>query len=209
MDTKICCRCNVRKLLSEFCRNKNTKDKRDSRCRICKATYCKQWRERDLEKIKKRDREYYWRHVERYREYSRQYNKRHTDEKRKYSRNYYPEYNRIRRARDPLYKLSGYLSSRIWYSFKRIGLNKQTNTETLLGIDWLTCKQYIEGQFSKDMNWNNYGEWHIDHKIPLISAKTEKGLITLCHYTNLQPLWAFDNHSKNGRIIPTQMTLTL
>ena len=33
----------------------------------------------------------------------------------------------------------------------------------------------------------NFG-WDIDHIIPLSSAKTEKDIIRLNHYTNLQPL---------------------
>ena len=54
------------------------------------------------------------------------------------------------------------------------------------------------------MNWINHGEWHIDHIIPLASAKNEKELIKLCYYRNLQPLWAFDNMSKSAKIIGQQ-----
>ena len=35
--------------------------------------------------------------------------------------------------------------------------------------------------------------------VPLCSAKTPSKLIELCHYTNLQPLWAQENLSKNGK----------
>jgi hypothetical protein len=51
------------------------------------------------------------------------------------------------------------------------------------------------------MTWENQGKWHIDHIIPLSSAKTEKEMYKLCHYTNLQPLWAFDNLSKGSKIL--------
>jgi len=68
---------------------------------------------------------------------------------------------------------------------------------------------YIEKQFTKGMSWKNHGEWHIDHIIPLSSAKTEKELYELCHYTNLQPLWKTDNLSKNNKIPNVQMKLTI
>jgi len=50
------------------------------------------------------------------------------------------------------------------------------------------------------MSWDNYGEWHIDHIIPLCSATTVEELEKLCHYTNLQPLWAEENLFKGGKM---------
>jgi hypothetical protein len=49
------------------------------------------------------------------------------------------------------------------------------------------------------MTWSNMGEWHIDHIKPLATAKTEKDVYELNHYTNLQPLWAKDNLSKGAK----------
>ena len=51
------------------------------------------------------------------------------------------------------------------------------------------------------MSWENQGEWHIDHKIPLSSAKTEEELYKLCHFTNLQPMWAIENIKKGSKIL--------
>jgi hypothetical protein len=61
----------------------------------------------------------------------------------------------------------------------------------------------LEKQFISGMTWENYGYygWHVDHKIPLASAKTKEELIKLCHYTNLQPLWMDENLSKGAKII--------
>lgn len=50
------------------------------------------------------------------------------------------------------------------------------------------------------MTWDNYGKWHIDHIVPLVSAKTEEEMYKLCHYTNLQPLWALDNIKKGDNL---------
>ena len=56
----------------------------------------------------------------------------------------------------------------------------------------------MENQFIDGISWENYGEWHIDHIIPLSTSKSIEEINRLCHYTNLQPLWAFDNLSKGG-----------
>jgi hypothetical protein len=51
------------------------------------------------------------------------------------------------------------------------------------------------------MSWDNYGYygWHIDHIIPLSSAKTKEEIYKLCHFKNLQPLWWTDNLSKGKK----------
>ena len=50
------------------------------------------------------------------------------------------------------------------------------------------------------MSWDNHGEWHLDHIIPMASATNEKEVIKLNHYTNFQPLWAEENLQKSDKI---------
>ena len=83
-------------------------------------------------------------------------------------------------------------------SFKRSGYTKKSKTYNILGNDWSTVKKYFELLFQPGMSWNNYGEWEIDHIIPLSKAENEYDVIELCHYTNLQPLWKLDNRLKGG-----------
>jgi len=75
-----------------------------------------------------------------------------------------------------------------------------TGTLELVGLSSQELKNYLESKFVDGMCWDNYGlyGWHIDHVIPLSSAKNDDRLKELCHYTNLQPLWAFDNLSKGS-----------
>jgi hypothetical protein len=58
---------------------------------------------------------------------------------------------------------------------------------------------YLELQFSSSMSWANYGTvWHIDHKIPLrsVDLTDREQLLSVVHYTNLQPLLVVDHVAK-------------
>ena len=78
---------------------------------------------------------------------------------------------------------------------------KNKKTEEILGCDFVFIKNYLESKFIDGMSWDNYGKWHVDHIIPLSSAKTEEDVYKLCHYTNLQPLWCEENLKKGTKIL--------
>jgi hypothetical protein len=102
---------------------------------------------------------------------------------------------------DNLFAIKVRLRNLIRNSFRRKGYKKfNTSTENIVGISYDEFKNYMESKFVDGMNWNNRGEWHIDHIIPLSSAKSEEELVRLCHYTNLQPLWAKDNIEKSNKV---------
>ncbi len=89
----------------------------------------------------------------------------------------------------------------------KCALNQKTLTKKGSAVKMLGCsidelKEHLEKQFVKGMTWENSGSkgWHIDHIIPLSSVGTEEEMIKLCHYSNLQPLWAADNYAKNDSI---------
>jgi len=61
-------------------------------------------------------------------------------------------------------------------------------------------KDYLEARFTSDMSWDNYGSyWQIDHIRPCASFDLTDPIQfkQACHYTNLQPLWWFENISKS------------
>ena len=101
---------------------------------------------------------------------------------------------------DILFRLSVVIRNRTCYVFKRLGVNKPCKTIKILGADYQVVKDHIEVQFQEGMGWENYGKWHIDHKIPLSSAINLEELMKLCYYKNLQPLWEIDNIRKGNRI---------
>lgn len=104
-----------------------------------------------------------------------------------------------KRKTDLLYKLADYLRSRVRVCLMNQNIKKTSKLSEYLGISIKGLKLYLEIQFKDGMTWENYGKWHIDHIVPLSSAKTSEELYKLCHYTNLQPLWAIDNLKKGAK----------
>jgi hypothetical protein len=107
---------------------------------------------------------------------------------------------RERRKVDLLYATKERLRTRICNFMKKRGVTKDKTTETMLGCSYDKFVKHLEGQFKDGMFWENRGEWHIDHIIPLNSAKTDEEIVRLCHYTNLQPLWAKENIRKKDKL---------
>jgi hypothetical protein len=190
----------------------------------------KEWVENNKERVRKRAKDYYKKNELRIKEWNRQYQIDSKDKVLEYRKVYYEtnkniickktreyynknkvkvkiyskEYAKERKKTDTLFKMKCNLRTRTWSAFKRKGYKKTSQTQDMLGVDWEVCKAHIERQFKKGMKWRNHGEWHIDHIIPLASAKNEKELRKLCYYRNLQPLWAVDNLNKSDKIIGQQ-----
>lgn len=100
---------------------------------------------------------------------------------------------------DSLFRLKIILRRRIWMAIRNQGWTTKSSVLSLIGAEWTVVKDWIESKFSTGMSWDNHGDWHIDHVVPLASAKTESQLTKLLNYKNLQPLWAFDNLSKGAK----------
>jgi len=97
------------------------------------------------------------------------------------------------------FKFKNRLRTLIRISITKQGYTKKSKTFKILGCDYNTIIKHLESKFKNGMNLENYGLWHIDHIIPISSAKTEDEVIKLNHYTNLQPLWAIDNLKKYNK----------
>ena len=194
---KTCNTCKAEKPLSEFNKHIRRKDGLEGQCKSCK----KEYREKNKESIHERNKQYRKNNKDKIKEAKR---KNYLKNKKRIVKRVY-EYEKKRKATDPLFKMTCNLRNRTSKAFKSKGYSKNTKTQEMLGVDWEVAKQHIERQFTKGMNWDNYGEWHIDHDIPLAKANNEEELKKLCHYSNLQPLWAEDNLEKKDKIIGQQV----
>jgi len=129
-----------------------------------------------------------------------------------YRKNYYlKNKEKIRKYHRALYlykkqlKLEKILKNRLLNNLRsRLSHALQRNSKSSRTMEYLGCtlkelKNYLESQFIEGMNWENYGKWHIDHIKPC--ASFDLNIIEeqhkCFHFSNLQPLWAKDNLSKN------------
>lgn len=117
--------------------------------------------------------------------------------KKKRRKLYSRKYMRERLAKDPLFRLLCNLRSRTRIAF--LGHCKNQTTLDLLGCTLDKAKHFVELKFLPDMSWDNYGQWELDHIIPLGIAPSSVELEKLCHYTNLQPMWKSDHVKKTAK----------
>jgi hypothetical protein len=110
------------------------------------------------------------------------------------------------------YKMRSSCSGRIAYALKKYGKVKSDRTEHLLGCSIAFFIKHIESQFTEGMCWESYGKygWHVDHIYPCAAFDlTKESELRKCfHYSNHQPLWAFDNLSKHANILTEKPIFT-
>jgi hypothetical protein len=114
---------------------------------------------------------------------------------------YQKKYKQDKYHKDPIFKIIICVRARVNNFLKEKNIKKNNKTFEIVGCSPQSLKEHLEKLFIDGMTWDNQCKWHIDHKIPLASAKTEEELYKLCHYTNLQPLWAEDNMKKGSKIL--------
>lgn len=110
-------------------------------------------------------------------------------------------------------KLYESISKRISESLCR-GTKKGRRWETIVGYTLNELKEHLEKQFKEGMSWNNRGDWHIDHKIPVTAFYFDEpddiDFKRCWALSNLQPLWAAENISKSNKVsVPFQPSLNI
>lgn len=177
---KICSTCKIEKDFNNFHVHKAHKTGYASQCKSCRSVYTLKYYNDNRETIKSKSME--------------QYRKDKPAAKIRMA-----AYNKSRIKTDLLYKLTRNLRNRLYYALSFKEWKKNTHFAEYIGCSLEELKVHLEVQFKPGMTWDNYGKWHIDHIVPLSSAKTEEDMYRLCHYTNLQPLCARENLIKGNK----------
>lgn len=211
---KFCKNCNTEKPIENFSKHCRSKDGFANDCKVCSEAYQKVYRKINADKNREYKKQYQILNKERLNKISNDYTNANKERIREYKKNYNERRKVLRSERmktDSFYKVATYLRNGVGRAFRLKGWGKQGHSKELLGCDYETAKKHIESKFLEGMNWDNYGKfgWHVDHALPLASAKNINELRKLCHYTNLQPLWWRDNIIKGDKILYSDLNIAI
>lgn len=207
MKIKLCSKCKIEQNIDQFNKNARSKDQLDYWCRSCNIQSTKNWLANNPNKKAEQSK------IASQREKTQRNNPETRERILEYSRRYYQQnkekviqrtmkYSSDKYRTNPHFKTLSLLRSRILHALKNYkGVKKAAKTVELIGCSIETLKLHLESQFTEGMTWENQGKWHIDHIKPCASFDlTQQDQQKQCfHYTNLQPLWALDNHKKSNK----------
>lgn len=107
-----------------------------------------------------------------------------------------------KRKGDHKYRLHHRVSNLVRLSLD--GVKGGISWEKLVGYNIEKLKKHLEKNFTPGMSWDNMGEWHIDHKIPVsafnFSTPNDIDFKKCWALKNLQPLWGPDNVAKGAKL---------
>lgn len=177
------------------CRNAKDAAYRQSNPQKC-ADMQRDWRIRNAEKVRADKRSYAKENPERVRAGHKAWR----DKNREHVRARALEGHRGRLS-DPKYVLNSRIRRAVSHSLR--GGKKGRSWESLLGYSADDLALHLERQFQPGMTWEKFcrGEIHVDHRLPLSSfdykSADDPEFKSCWSLTNLQPLWAQENWSKN------------
>ena len=123
------------------------------------------------------------------------------DRHREYKRNY----EKTRKHNDPTYKLIANFRTAIYTVLKENNMDKYGHYFDILRYSPEELVVHLENQFTEGMEWDNYGEWHVDHRLPITSFKFKEvgdnEFMRCWELNNLQPMWGDENISKSNKIM--------
>jgi hypothetical protein len=210
MGSKICGRCKIIKDFCNFGKDKRTPTGLRSTCNECRKEESKEYRINNPKKRKKTINKFYLNNKESELLRFKIYRENNPEKRKKTLKKYYENNKTNINKKQVIRNKKRYKTNYLYRVIHNLRIRtkeylKQHRSSSKF-FDTIGCKpnflrEHLEKQFKDGMTWDNYGSWHIDHIIPLSSAKNIEEITKLCHYTNLQPLWASENLSKGNKII--------
>ena len=153
------------------------------------------------ERKSKNHKKWYNENKDKWNEYIKEYREKNIDKIRETKRNY----EKTRKANDPIYKLINNFRTALYQVLKENNVQKNGRYFEILQYSPDDLIVHLENQFTNEMTWDNYGEWHVDHIKPISSFNIEEigdnEFMKCWSLDNLQPLWGEENIRKSNKII--------
>jgi len=160
----------------------------------------KKWRDTNKEHLSLKHKIWSEKNREHLSEYHKKWRTENVDKWRETKR----DYERNRKSSDPLYKLISNFRTAIYQVLKESNVEKNKHYFDILQYTPEQLITHLEKQFNDDMTWDNYGVWHVDHKLPITSFNIQEmgdGEFMKCwSLDNLQPMWGDENIRKSNRV---------
>lgn len=208
IDGKTCTKCGEWKELKHYHKASSRRLGVKSDCKECN----KAWRIENGDRLRKKSREW----IAKFRlenpelaaELTKKWREDNPEKLRNSRRKSQAKINDTKRGR-----LSNAVSTGIHRGIKK-GSKYGRSTFALLGYSLDELMVHLERQFLPGMTWENYGEWHIDHIVPIAAHNYETpddlDFRRAWSLKNLRPLWGTENLSKGARLLnPFQPSLCL
>jgi hypothetical protein len=161
----------------------------------------KKWRDKNKEYMSEKSKKWFLENKDKWNKYIKEYRENNPDKIRQIKR----DYERNRKASDPLYKLISNFRTAIYQVLKESNVEKNRHYFDILQYTPEELIIHLESQFKDTMSWDNYGEWHVDHKLPITSFNIEvmgdKEFMKCWALENLQPMWGEENIRKSNKIL--------
>jgi hypothetical protein len=161
----------------------------------------KKYRQKNKQRLDEYTKIWYEQNKEYRKEYLKEYREKNIDKIRGIKRNY----EKTRKHNDPLYKLIANFRTAIYQVLKENNVQKNGHYFNILQYTPNDLINHLENQFTENMTWDNYGEWHVDHIKPItyfkISEIGDDEFMKCWSLNNLQPMWGQENIRKSNNII--------
>lgn len=109
-----------------------------------------------------------------------------------------------RRYATPKGNVDRRISAAIVSALRKRGQRKTLSKSLITGWNIVHLVAHLEARFEVGMTFENYGEWEIDHIVPLsklpYTSEDDPVFKLAWSLSNLAPLWSFDNAQKSNRL---------
>jgi hypothetical protein len=160
----------------------------------------KKWREKNKDYTSKSHKKWSEKNRDHLNEYHQKWREKNIDKHREYKR----KYEKHRKDTDPLYKLISNFRTAIYQVLKENRVDKNQSYFDVLQYTPEQLIVHLEKQFTERITWENYGEWHVDHKQPISSFNIQEmgdsEFMKCWSLENLQPMWGEENIRKSNKI---------